>query len=428
MSFDGGRYLLGQITQTLQGDREAVPAGFDGYAGTGYKGNGVTFAVSLARMRLFSGARFRFQQLRNGQPGDLFGTQALDLLDRPDWNTFTGDLLARMDQDVTLAGNWFGVAKPGGPTGQRIVRLRPDWVTIVLGSQRDAKDPYWQSDAEIIGYAYTAGGPNSGNRPEVYLREEVAHYSPYPDPEARYRGMSWMTPILRELDADTAATKHKAKFFENGATPNLVVKPDAALTKAQFDEFVTLFKEKYEGVDNAYKTMLLGGGADVTVVGSDMRQLDFKMTQGAGETRICAAGSVPPIIPGFSEGLQAATYSNYGQARRHFGDLFGHPHWQMASGVLEVFAPPPASSRLWYDSSQIAFLREDQADLSDIRQKDASTIRTLVDAGYEPKSVIDAVTSGDMRRLVHTGLLSVQLFEPGSNPSPDPAPEPDAKE
>src|SRR5207253_2477211 len=87
-----------------------------------------------------------------------------------------------------------------------------------------------------------------------------------------------------------------------------------------FNEWRKTMREKSEGLDNAYKTMYLGGGADGVVVGANLRQIDFKMTQGAGETRIAAAAGVPPVIVGLSEGLQAATYSNYGQAKRAFAD------------------------------------------------------------------------------------------------------------
>jgi hypothetical protein len=41
-------------------------------------------------------------------------------------------------------------------------------------------------------------------------------------------------------------------------------------------------------------------------------------------------------------------------------------------------------------------------------------MRTLVDGGFETQSVIDAVTSGDLSRLQHSGALSVQLQEPGA--------------
>jgi hypothetical protein len=48
-------------------------------------------------------------------------------------------------------------------------------------------------------------------------------------------------------------------------------------------------------------------------------------------------------------------------------------------------------------------------DAAQIRRQDASTMRSLVDGGFDPASVVEAVTTNDMSRLVHTGNLSVQL-------------------
>jgi hypothetical protein len=68
--------------------------------------------------------------------------------------------------------------------------------------------------------------------------------------------------------------------------------------------------------------------------------------------------------------------------------------------------------RLWYDDRDVSFLQEDVLDSAEIRAKDASTMRQLVDGGFDPTSVVDAVTTGDMTLLRHTGNLSVQL-QPG---------------
>jgi hypothetical protein len=43
------------------------------------------------------------------------------------------------------------------------------------------------------------------------------------------------------------------------------------------------------------------------VVGSDLKQLDFKATQGAGETRIAMLGRVPAPLLGISEGLAGSS-------------------------------------------------------------------------------------------------------------------------
>jgi hypothetical protein len=44
--------------------------------------------------RKFSEARFQFQRLTNGQPGDLFGNPALTPIERPWPGGTTADLLA----------------------------------------------------------------------------------------------------------------------------------------------------------------------------------------------------------------------------------------------------------------------------------------------------------------------------------------------
>ncbi len=91
------------------------------------------------------------------------------------------------------------------------------------------------------------------------------------------------------------------------------------------------------------------------------------------------------------------------------------------AGSLETIIPPPGGSRLWYDDRDIAFLREDRKDAAEIQQIKAQSIRQLVDAGYEPESVVKAVEAEDMGLLKHSGLYSVQLQPPNSaTPKPEP--------
>jgi phage portal protein BeeE len=226
--------------------------------------------------------------------------------------------------------------------------------------------------------------------------------------------MSWLTPVIRETLADQAATDHKLKFFENAATVPYAVKFDAGTARAVFESSVEAFKAQHQGTANAYKTLFLAGGMDVTPIGSDLKQVDFKVTQGGGETRIAAAAEVPPIIVGLSEGLQAATYSNYQLAMRRFVDLTMRPLWRNAAGSLSVLITVPGGAELWYDDRDIPALHESSRDAAEIQQLEAQTIHTLISAGFEPDSVIDAVTAGEFNRLTHTGLYSVQLQPAGA--------------
>jgi phage portal protein BeeE len=138
---------------------------------------------------------------------------------------------------------------------------------------------------------------------------------------------------------------HKRTFFDQGATLGYVVTLDGDMNPAKFDEWVKRFKAGHEGTLNAYKTLFLAGGADIKTVGTDFKQLDLKAVQGAGETRIAAAAGVPPVVVGLSEGLQAATYSNYAQARRRFADQTMRPLWRNAAGSLARIVDRPARER-----------------------------------------------------------------------------------
>jgi hypothetical protein len=405
-----GQQLPWGTTQTLINNREEIGADFRGYVDGIYKNNGVVFACMAARSLLFSEARFQWRQLRSGTPGDLFGTAELTVLESPWPNGTTGDLLARAIQDVDLAGNFYAVRQ-----GDQLKRLHPDWITIILGSRRADWQP-GDLDTELAGYLYHPGGIAGGRKPVPLLPDAVAHWAPTKDPAAAYRGMSWLTPIVREVLGDVAAMEHKLKFFEQGATPNLFINLPAEVQSRQFREWADLFRAEYEGTDAAYKSMMLGGGADAKVVGADFKQIDFKTTQGHGETRICAAARVMPIIAGVSEGLEASTYSNYAQARRAFGDMTLRPLWRTFCGALQTVMTVPPGSQLFYDDRDIPFLQEDQTDAAAVQQTNMATIAAAIASGFDPSAAVGAVMAGDLRRLAsnHSGLVSVQLQKPGS--------------
>ena len=70
--------------------------------------------------------------------------------------------------------------------------------------------------------------------------------------------------------------------------------------------------------------------------------------------------------------------------------------------------------RLWYDSRDVPFLREDQKDAADIQNRQAATINALIMAGFTPESSVAATSAEDWDLLKHTGLVSVQLLPPGT--------------
>lgn len=400
---------------------------FEGLTRGAYQANGVVFSCMLARQLVFSGMRFQWQQLLNGSPSDTFGTRELRLLERPWSGGTTQDLLSRLIQDADLAGNSYWVRQ-----GDELVRLRPDWVRIVgqkrymnnTGRATDLNRGEGQVGWVKIGYLYNEGGWQQSHtkiEPVAFTVDEVAHFAPIPDPLSDVAaGMSWLTPILREIQADQSMTSHQTKYMDNAATPNMVISHFAGVagvkgaTQEAVKAWVEEFEDKHVGPENAGKTLQLYPGAEVHIVGSNLKEIDFTNVRGGGETRIAAAAGVPPVIAGLSKGLESSTYSNYSQARRRFADGTIHPLWQNASGTMErVVTLPSDSARLWYDSSDVPFLREDEKDAAAIAAIKASTVNSYITAGFEPDSVIKAVEANDNRLLVHSGRYSVQLQLPG---------------
>ncbi|MFD8117086.1 phage portal protein [Streptomyces microflavus] len=412
--YQGNGYPLGGGNLGAGSAVEEVPNDYLGYIQAAYKSSGIVFACMVARQLAFSEARFQFQQLKQGRPADLFGSPELAVLEKPWPSGQTGDLLSRAIQHADLAGNHYAVRNSG-----RIRWLRPDWTEIIL-----TRPPDEAVECDVAGYLYKPGGTQDKDRWKLYPVDgshgRVAHWAPIPDPEALYRGMSPLTPVLREIASDKAATKHKGKFFENAATPALAVSFKETVTKTQFEQFMRAMDEAHSGVENAYSTLYLGGGADVTPLTYDMRQLDFKNTQGGGETRIAAALRVHPVVVGLSEGMQGSSLNagNFKAAKDAFADLTMRPLWRSLCGAYEELVTPPKGSRLWYDDRDIAFLQDDMAQLAEIQTKQATTITKLIQDGYTPESIIEAVRKSDWTLLEHTGLFSVQLQPPLPNGPP----------
>ena len=119
------------------------------------------------------------------------------------------------------------------------------------------------------------------------------------------------------------------------------------------------------------------------------------------------------MIVGLSEGLDASTYSNYGQARRKFADGWARPQWRMAAGALAsiVQAPPARGSGATTATSRSSKrTRRRRGHPLDGLAVGAPAHRRRL----PPESVVKAIDARDITLLEHTGLVPVQLQAPGS--------------
>jgi hypothetical protein len=112
----------------------------------------------------------------------------------------------------------------------------------------------------------------------------------------------------------------------------------------------------------------------------------------------------------------AATYSNYEQAMRRFSDLTMRPLWRSVCACLAKLVTVPPGSRLWFDTSDIAALRQGEKERAETFQVKADAYGQLVRAGADPKTIATAIEAGDLNLLTHTGLRPVTLQAEAGTP------------
>lgn len=383
---------------------ERITQTFTAYSIYGYSSNAVVFACGLARVQLLAQARFKFQDLKTGR---LFGSPDLAILENPWANGTTADLIANMEQHDSIAGNAF-VRR----SGSSLSVMRPDWTDIVSGIMVEGEDDlgHTKYHREVLGYLYSDGGIGVG-QPVFYDVSEVAHWAPIPDPLSNWRGMAWMTPVLREINADVSMTQHRQLFFDNAATPNMILKYNQKLQPQTLESIRDRWRARFGGPAGSGATVVLDEGGDLTVVGSTFESMRFNDVQAAGEARIAAAAGVPAIIAGLQAGLDSSSWAMYTQAFKGFANGTGAYLWQSLASSLAKLVTVPPGARLWYDTTNIPALRQDEIDRANAAQVLAAAASTLLTAGYESSSIISYLTSGDLSQLQHTGLVSVQLYK-----------------
>jgi hypothetical protein len=388
--------------------------------GAYYDSNSVVFACEANRLLLFSEARFQFQEMRKGRPGNLYGTDALKILEQPWAGASTGELLAQAELDVFSAGNSYWTLDPDAAAS--LIRFDPSKMKILTIGVYDTTTGRIFGE-KLLAYAYCDHTTKSNAPPIIFEPNEIAHYKPYPDMGNRFVGRSWVSSCISDVDSDDALTEHKRMALRQGANLGYVAVLDKDVSPDDFNYFVEKFREDHERPENSGKTLFIGGGADVKTVGQTFENMAFKAVQGAGETRVAACSGVPPVIVGLSEGLSSATYSNYSQARRRLVDGTMRPLWRGFASSMASLVPAPPGSRLWYDDRDIAFLRDDIQEQAQTLTSNSSAIVSLINGGFEPDAVIDAVNANDLSRLAshHTGLTSVQL-QPPLDPNAPPEP------
>jgi hypothetical protein len=372
-------------------DREQVMPQLAAFAQKANSSSAIVFAAILVRMALFAEARPCYQAKDDKH---LFGNETLAKLEEPFGpDTTFGQLAARAQQDVSLAGNSYTWDAPGE---DRLVRLRPDWVTIISelvqvpggGTYRNKLGYWWEPPKTVL----------DQGKGQFYPAAEVVHWAPVPDPDADFRGMSWLTPAMRDIQGDDGMAQYKIRYLQNSASPNLLIRYAQKLQPGTVDSVRERMHARYGGVDNAFKTLVLDQGADVTVIGNSLQQMDFSGVSAVGTERILADAGVPGVLVGL-EPLRGAG-RGFQESMQKFANMWARPEWRSFFGAFSQIMDVPAGNRLWFDTSDIAALQDGILERGQASLVNGQALLALTQAGFTHESAVAAVMSGDLSKLV----------------------------
>lgn len=132
-------------------------------------------------------------------------------------------------------------------------------------------------------------------------------------PGLAFNGFVGLSPIAYQREVIGIAMqlrKHEARIFKNGAQFSGILRHPQLLSDEAYDRLISSFDEKYSGVDNWEKTVLLEEGTEYVKSGMSSRDAQFIESMKYNRTEIASIYRVAPHLIG---DLERATFSNIEQ-------------------------------------------------------------------------------------------------------------------
>lgn len=298
--------------------------------------------------------QIRLYRQKGKEIAEVDSHPALDLIYRANDFTTQFDLMWMTSQYLELAGEapWF-IQKTGN-TPTQILLLRPDALEVVPGTGGNI----------INGYRYKIGGKFLPLMPEevVFLR--------YPDPSRQFRGAGTLQAVARAVDIEEYSEEYNRKFFFNSARPDGSLTTEQKLTKEQITRIERKLSDKFRGVDNAHKTLILQKGLKWQALSLSAKDMDFIEQSRFSRDKILAIFRVPRSVLGITDDVNRANAeaTDYVFARRTIQPKLIRIEQQLNEFLLPKF-PGTEGMFFQFDScvpeDEAADLQEIQSGLRD---------------------------------------------------------------
>jgi HK97 family phage portal protein len=168
-----------------------------------------------------------------------------------------------------------------------------------------------------------------------------------PDRILHLRGMSLngytgVSPIQYQRDTvgmGIGLMKYGNRLFKNGAMIGGVLMTDGQMSDGAYKRLKESFEEKYSGVDNAWKTILLEEGTKFAASGMKADEAQYLESRKLTAVEIAGIYRVPPHFIG---NLERATFSNIEQQSRDYVQNGLLPRLRRLEARIAMSLIPPA--------------------------------------------------------------------------------------
>lgn len=122
---------------------------------------------------------------------------------------------------------------------------------------------------------------------------EILHIKFLPKRDSLFTGTCALQLIGARLGAELSATEWEGRFFENDATPPLVITLGEDAGTDEMKEAYDSFMIAHAGTYNAGKPVILGGGASITKLGFNMADSQLVEAHSFNVMEFCRAMNLP---------------------------------------------------------------------------------------------------------------------------------------
>lgn len=219
-------------------------------------------------------------------PGQM-GYQFQEMFDSPNGSTTTTELKEAVVDWLSLSGECLLIKVGADPDRPIEPYEMPTQLYPFSGREFDhIMDPQRR---QIVGYLHRQPGKRDA---DAYLAHEICQVKYY-NPYYPLRGLAPHEAARQVTQSDWKQSQYNEAFFDNDATPGVILVSQTELGPAQKDELRESWDERNRGYRRRRRTTVLEGGMDIKDVGSTHRDMEFVNLARYNVEQLCAVYKVP---------------------------------------------------------------------------------------------------------------------------------------